>query len=153
MQKDFQEQLIKGKITEIIFQQMMVQMGKYTILPLGYESVLPELIERHNSEILKPLRSAPDFVLIPRDENDENILIVEIKFRRHITAKNNLEIASEQNRRWNPSYLFVATPDCFYFDKCVDIIRNNGIMNPLQEWFVSSKLQTKYLNMLNKFLG
>jgi hypothetical protein len=102
---------------------------------------------------LKPIRTAPDFVLIPKDENDENVLIVEVKFRTDIKKKDNLEIAREQNKRWNPSFLFVATPNCFYFDKCIEVIKNNGIMNPFDENFISSKLQTKYLKILNKFLN
>lgn len=152
MQKDFQENLIKGKIAELIFQQMMAESEKHTILPLGYERVLPGLLDRHNNDILKPIRTAPDFVLIPKDENDDNILIVEVKFRKSITAKNNLEVASEQNKRWNPSYLFVATSNRFYFNKCEEIVKNKGMMEELEDVFVSQKLQTKYLKILNRFL-
>jgi len=152
MSKDFHFQLIKGKIAELVFQQMWADAGKYTILPLGYERVLPGLLDWHNSPILKPIRTAPDFVLIPKDENDENILIVEVKFNSRISAKKNLEIAKEQNKRWNPSFLFIATPDRFYFNRCDKIIENEGMMSALSESYVSFKLQHKYLELLNKFL-
>lgn len=152
MQKDFQKQLIKGKIVELIFQQMWADAGEYTILPLGYERVLPGLLDRHNSEILKPIRTAPDFVLIPKDEKDDNILIVEVKFRKHPENRKDLYlITTEQNKRWNPSYLFVATLKNFYFGKCDEIIKNRSIKK-LDEKYVSLNLQNKYLKMINEFL-
>jgi hypothetical protein len=152
MQNDFQKQLIKGKIAELVFQQMIAEAGKYTILPLGYEQILPGLVDWHNNDILKPIRSAPDFVLIPKDEADENILIVEVKFRRSITRKDNFERASEQNKRWNPSYLLVATPGRFYFGKCAEIIKKNGMMGELSDGYVPFKMQEKYINILKEFL-
>ncbi len=151
MQKDFEKQLIKGKIAEIIFQQMWADAGKYTILPLGYESVLPGLLERRSSEILKPIRSAPDFILIPKDEKDDNILIVEVKFSRNPEAFNRLrEVVLEQNKRWNPSYMFIASLKRFYFGKCNDILSNKCI-KPLEEKFVPFNLQEKYLKLLKEF--
>ncbi len=152
MQKDFQKQLIKGKIAELVFQQMWAEAGKYTILPLGYEQILPGLLDWHDNDILKPIRTAPDFVLIPKDESDENILIIEVKFRRSITAKDNLERATEQNKRWNPSFLFVATPERFYFGKCAEIIKNNGRMEVLSDEYISYKTQDKYSKILKEFL-
>jgi hypothetical protein len=152
MQNDFQTNLIKGKIAELIFQQMFAEAGKYTILPLGYERVLPGLLDWHNNDILKPIRSAPDFVLIPKDEKDENILIVEVKFRTHITLEDNLERASEQNKRWNPSYMFVATLERFYFGKCAEIIERHGMMGELSDMYAPVDMQEKYLNILKEFL-
>lgn len=152
MSKDFQKQLIKGKIAELVFQQMWAEAGKYTILPLGYEQILPGLLDWHNNDILKPIRTAPDFVLIPKDENDENILIVEVKFRKSITAKDNLERAMEQNKRWNPSFLFVATPDRFYFGKCIEVIKNNGRMEVLSDVYIPYKIQDRYSKILKEFL-
>jgi len=151
MQKDFQKQLIKGKIAEIIFQQMWAEASLYTIIPLGYERVLPGLLDRHNSKILKPIRSAPDFVLIPKDEKDNNILIVEVKFRKHLEKNNRLrEVAVEQNKRWNPSYLFIASLNGFYFGKCDEILKENAIKK-LEEKYISLKIQNKYLELLNEF--
>jgi hypothetical protein len=153
MQKNFQEQLIKGKIAELIFQQMWAEVGNYTILPLGYERILPGLLDRHNNDILKPIRTAPDFVLIPKDEKDDNILIVEVKFRKHPENDHGLkELATEQNKRWNPSYLFLASLENFYFGKCDEIIKD-GSMHKLKEEYVPMFLQEKYLKMLNEFLN
>lgn len=153
MQKDFERQLIKGKIAEMIFQQMWVDAGKYTILPLGYERVLPGLLNWRNNKVLKPIRTAPDFVLIPKDEKDDNIMIVEVKFRSRAEEYNTLKkTVNEQNKRWNPSYLFIATLKKFYFDRCDNIIRN-GKIKGLSNELIPFKVQEKYLRLLKEFLG
>ena len=153
MQKDFQKQLIKGKIAEMIFQQMWAEINQYTILPLGYERVLPGLLERSQNKILKPIRTAPDFVLIPKDEKDDNIMIVEVKFRRKAESRNKLkEIAMEQNKRWNPSYLFVASLKTFYFDRC-DVLLKKGSIGKLDADIIPQKIQDKYIELLNSFLA
>jgi Holliday junction resolvase-like predicted endonuclease len=152
MQKDFQKQLIKGRIAELVFQQMISEAGKYTILPLGYERVLPGLLDYSHNEILKPIRTAPDFVLIPKDENDENIMIVEVKYRKNGENGNRIkEVAIEQNKRWNPSYLFIATHKAFYFERCDRMIKN-GTLSQLDYNLVPEKIQKKYLELLNGFL-
>jgi len=153
MQPDFQKQLIKGKIAEIIFQQMWAEVGKYTILPLGYERILPGLLDRHNNEVLKPIRTAPDFVLIPKDEKDENIMIVEVKFKKNPDLGDYVyNNAVEQNKRWNPSYLFIASLEHFYFDKCDKIISARTI-SKLSVNYVPSEIQEKYLKIIEEFLN
>lgn len=41
---EFAEGLIKGKIAEIIFTQMFRAEGKYSVIPFGYENLIPSLI-------------------------------------------------------------------------------------------------------------
>ncbi|PLX27140.1 hypothetical protein C0583_04535 [Candidatus Parcubacteria bacterium] len=152
MKNNFQKQLIKGKIAELIFQQMFAEAKQYTILPLGYERVLPGLLDYSSNNILKPIRSAPDFVLVPKDEKDENIMIVEVKFRKHPETSNNLlKIAKEQNKRWNPSYLFIASLKGFYFGRCDLIIKNRKI-EKLSEELIPKKYQDRYCKMVSDFL-
>ena len=152
MQKDFEKQLIKGKIAELVFQQMWAEIKKYTILPLGYERVLPGLLDRSNNKALKPIRSAPDFVLIPKDEHDENILIVEVKYRKHPETGNDLlKVAKEQNKRWKPSYLFIASLKGFYYGRCDQIIKNKKIER-LHSDLIPEDIQDKYIEMIKEFL-
>jgi len=151
MKNNFQTNLVKGKIAETIFQQMWSDIGTHTILPLGYERVVPGLIDYHNSDSLKTIRSAPDFVLIPKDEKDKNIIIVEVKYRNHLDVYNIVEIAKEQYKRWNPSYLFVITLNGFYFDRCDKIIKKTFI-SKLSKKVASQNLQDKYLDMIKYFL-
>jgi hypothetical protein len=152
MQKDFEKQLIKGRVAELVFQQMWSELRTHTILPLGYERVLPGLLERSDNKALKPIRSAPDFVLIPKDDKDDNIMIVEVKFRKHPETGNNLlNIAAEQNKRWSPSYLFIASLKGFYWGRCDLIIKNRKI-EKLDTELIPSKIQEKYRKIINEFL-
>jgi len=48
----FIKDLVKGKIAEIIFEQMFRESGRYTILHSGYEYTLPELAQyQHLAEV------------------------------------------------------------------------------------------------------
>lgn len=48
----FIKDLIKGKIAEIIFEQMFRESARYTILHSGYEYTLPELAQyQHLAEV------------------------------------------------------------------------------------------------------
>lgn len=150
--KDFQKKLIKGKIAEEIFHQMFIEDGKYVVIPFGYEKVLPELVRFKDKSLLSSIKDSPDFVLSYKDESVEDILLVEVKYRYRINTKENLQMAKEQNKRWSPSCLFVASLNGFHFDKCSDVIKNNGIMNHLSEKMVSKSLQFKYLKLLAEFI-
>ena len=74
MSIDFSRNLIKGRIAEVIFEQMIRERGdeeKYTIIPFGYEHTVPTLEQyRHLAEIPKiidNIAGAPDFILISKD--------------------------------------------------------------------------------------
>jgi len=40
---DFSRDLIKGRIAEVIFEQMFREQGQYTVIPFGYEQTVPTL--------------------------------------------------------------------------------------------------------------
>lgn len=65
---DFSRNLVKGRIAETLFEQMLRDAGCFTILAFGYESVLPELAHRQNDlhaeETMEIIRRAPDFAVI-----------------------------------------------------------------------------------------
>jgi hypothetical protein len=42
----FARNLVKGKIAETIFAQMLREAGDFTVLEFGYEKVIPELVQR-----------------------------------------------------------------------------------------------------------
>lgn len=150
MDDSFAENLIKGKIAEVIFAQMFRDDDKYSVIPFGYENTMPELINRGASDIAKKVKenisSAPDFVLI-LDERE--IYLVEVKYRKSLEPENLLEIATNQKAKWNPSWIFLATLDGFYFDSCSKIIDQQGAMKILG--FISKDSQRKYLKLLNRF--
>jgi len=41
---DFARNLVKGKIAETIFAQMLRETGSFTVLEFGYEKIIPDLV-------------------------------------------------------------------------------------------------------------
>ena len=153
MQKDFSKQLIKGKIAEMVFDQMFREAGKYTVIPFGYESIVPELMQytkqTEYKALLENIRNAPDFALV--SHNPKEVFLVEIKYRSKIDLEEIKRSADDICERWKLAWLFVATPDGFYFDACTDIVES-GRMTPLTHEYVDKDLQEKYVALLKEFI-
>ncbi len=154
MDATFVKDLIKGKIAEIIFEQMFRESGEYTILHSGYEYTLPELAQyQHLTEIkavIENIRNAPDFVLISQDK--KRVYLVEVKYRRNRNPRELKKICENTLQIWNPSWLFVASPDGFFFEPCNDVVnKNDGQIGPLYDKWVKNDVQSEYLKLLNQF--
>ncbi len=153
MDPKFPEKLIKGKITEAIFEQMFRDQGEFDVIRNGYEYKTPELAQNllslDHKEYINKLRHAPDFILLSHDK--KQVFLVEVKFRsRH--DDNLIEEARRLNEAYGPCYLFVATHEKFYFQSCKDIVQNNAISEELSSTWISNLLQDKYLTLLNTFI-
>ncbi len=151
---EFSKELIKGKIAEMIFEQMLRDAGCFTILAFGYENILPELMHRQQDmktqETMEIIRRAPDFAVINNETHD--VTLIEVKYRRNFTSRKVLEIAERMHDSWKPSYLFLATPECFYFDKAITITKEGGKIRPFEHKNIPQELQQKYLGLLNDFM-
>ena len=149
----FSEDLIKGKIAETIFEQMFREAGKFTIIPFGYESIVPDLSQCKKfskaQKVIDNIRHSPDFVLI--SQSKESVYLVEVKYRSEFFKESMKKLAIKQKSRWHPSWIFVATLSGFHFDNCSNIIKNDGDVAELEDWLISKELQNKYLNLLKKF--
>ncbi|MBS3904201.1 MAG: hypothetical protein KGZ39_02620 [Simkania sp.] len=152
---EFSEQLIKGKIAELIFSQMFRNSKKFTVIPFGYENTFPEIAQyaymADNTQVLDTIRSAPDFALVSHDKRD--VYLVEVKYRSFIDEKHVKEMAENIQNRWKSVQLFIATPKGFYFGDCEHILASNGVMYPLDLDWVSEKDQEGYIKLLNEFIG
>jgi len=152
---DFSRKLLKGKIGEMIFEQMMNETGMFTVLPFGYENVLPELAQHQHDmkaeEAMEVIRRAPDFVVINNDTHD--VYLVEVKYRSRISADDNLFEAERMFRSWKPAYLFLVTPHGFYFDSAKNIIHKKGVIESLGTEHFSKELQEKYIDLLKEFVS
>ncbi len=151
---NFSKQLVKGKIAEMIFEQMLRDAGGFTVLGFGYEKVLPELA-RHQHDIeaertMEIIRRAPDFAVIKQD--DSKVYLIEVKFMRDKSDRKVLEAAQKMLSSWDPSYLFIATPEGFFMDAARTIITNNGKIETLKSETISKDLQENYLKLLNSFI-
>ncbi|MDE2037912.1 MAG: hypothetical protein KGI69_01650 [Patescibacteria group bacterium] len=148
------ESFLKGKIGEFVFEEMFRRAGRFTVLPFGYEKTLPEVAQRVDhvryKHILENIRSAPDFVIISHDA--ANVYMVEVKYRTTKTAEEMLEIAKGIQKRWTAIWVFLATPDGFYFDSCTDIVKNGGAMARLNTGWVDEETQREFGELLRKFV-
>lgn len=154
MNTTFSHKLIKGKIAEIIFEQMFREMNKFTIIPFGYESTLPEIAQNsHRVEyqfVLDQIRTAPDFAIVSHDKTE--VFLVEVKYFTSHTDKEIKAIAEKIHRKWKVVWLFVATPQGFYFDSCTKIIKNEGSLTRLDTSWVNQELQDSSLQILKDFI-
>jgi len=150
---DFSRNLIKGKIAEMIFERMFTESGEFTILRSGYEYTLPELAQyRQLPEVekyIENVRKIPDFILISDDR--KRAFIVEVKYRTQRDDENISKIACDTLKIWNPSWLFVASPDGFFFSPCNAVKKNKGKIGQLPESWINKEIQDKYLKLMNEF--
>ncbi|MBF0206767.1 MAG: hypothetical protein HQK53_07735 [Oligoflexia bacterium] len=151
---NFSKNLVKGRIAETLFEQMLRDAGCFTILSFGYEQIIPELAHRHDDvkaqETMEIIRRAPDFAVINNETHD--VFLIEVKYLMRPTQSTILTDAKRMFESWRPSYLFLATPDGFFFDKASDIVKNNGDIKPFSHPQISTELQKKYTQLLNEFI-
>lgn len=149
---DFSRSLIKGRIAEVIFEQMLRAEKEFTIIQFGYEHTIPTLAQYQHlakvKEVIDNVRNAPDFILISNDK--ERVFLVEVKYRADINTEEIKKTAIDLLKKWDHSWLFVATPKCFFFSPCHQIV-NEGKIETLGETWVVKSLQADYLKLLNEF--
>ncbi len=156
--QDFNHGFITGKIAELIFEMMLKDAGRFTVVRFGYEYTIPQIAQyQHKAKVKKVLdniRNTPDFILISNEKMEESNLevhTVEVKYRTSPNKKELVEIAEKMLETWDPSWLFVASPKGFFFTPCNDIVENKGNMWPLSDKWVEPSLKAKYLELLNDF--
>lgn len=150
----FSESLIKGKIGETIFEQMLRETNNFTILPFGYEKVLPAVIYEQGgtteSPALEAIRRAPDFCVIDHDTHE--VSLIEVKYMRVLKREYVLADAQKIAAAWKPALLFVATQNGFYYGAAADIIEHGGEIAPFPPEIIAKELQDKYLALLNAYI-
>ena len=148
----FTKNLVKGRVAETVFSQMLRNAECFTVLEFGYEKVIPDLLQYnhgHEDPIIETLRTAPDFAVI--NQETKEVRLVEVKYRRSLNPINIKKIAEKMHASWNPSYLFVATLDGFYFDEVNKIIENEGQITLLVHPRIPTEVQQQYLQILRDF--
>lgn len=148
----FARNLVKGKIAETIFAQMLRESGDFTVLEFGYEKIVPELVQEgynENKETLEILRTSPDFAVI--NKKTKGVSLVEVKYLHRLNAEYVYRYAHRMAESWNPSFLFMATQEGFFFDEVSKIIQNNGVIAPLHHPQISPQIQEEYLKILRDF--
>ncbi len=150
----FARNLVKGKIAETVFAQMLRSTGSFTVLEFGYEKIIPELVGRGkggDSEMVETLRTAPDFAVI--NNITKEVHLIEVKYRAKFINQNVLDIAERMSRNWNPSYLFLASEEGFYFGEVKSLVENGGDIKRLDHPQIPAETQAEFLKILNDFEG
>jgi len=151
-QIDFSRKLIKGKIAEVIFEQMIREEGQYTVIPFGYEHTMPTLSQYRNiaevPKIIDNIADAPDFALVSEDKT--KIYLVEVKYQKTFDLKKVKEYAQKLSERWEYPWLFMATPQKFYCGMAKNILKDESIHELSENW-VNKDRQVAYLKLLNEF--
>ena len=148
----FTRNLVKGRVAETIFSQMLRNADCFTVLEFGYEKVIPDLLQYnhgHDDPVIETLRTAPDFAIINTETKE--VRLVEVKYRRRLIDSDIKTCAEKMHASWNPSYLFLATLNGFYFDEVSKIIDNDGRISPLVHKNIPSEVQEEYLKILRDF--
>jgi hypothetical protein len=148
----FARNLVKGKIAETVFAQMLRSTGQFTVLEFGYEKIIPELVQQGdegNNDMVETLRTAPDFAVI--NKKTKEVHLIEVKYRHSFNNKNVLDIAKRMSKSWNPSYLFLASKEGFYFGEVKEIVKNKGKISPLNHPQITTATQQSFLKILNDF--
>ena len=154
-QKDFAKKLIKGRIAEVVFEQMLRETGEFTVLPFGYEYTFPKVAQMkknfENGDVIDVLKTSPDFVVIENETNE--VRLVEVKYKSQRVSSEIKKDAEKIYMSWKPAYLFIASPDGFYFDSVENIKKNEGKINSLNFPHITLELQQEFLDILNNFEG
>ena len=83
----------------------------------------------------------------------KEVHLIEVKYRARFINQNVLDIAERMSRNWNPSYLFLASEEGFYFGEVRSLIENGGDIKRLDHPQIPYKIQTEFLKILNEFEG
>jgi len=138
----------------MIFDQMFRKAGYYTVIPFGYETIIPELIQYTNQsdrkELIDNIRSAPDFALVSHDP--KQVLLVEVKYRSRIDIEEIRKTAQLICERWKLVWLFVASPDGFYFNSCNELGEKSEL-TPLSDKMISRNVQDEFLALIKDFIS
>lgn len=126
----FARNLVKGKIAETIFAQMLRETSQFTVLEFGYEKLVPELVQQgynENNGLVETLRSAPDFAVIYKTKRE--VRLIEVKYQKELNNSFTLKAATRMHASWNPSYLFIATLNGFFSMKSVRLSKKMAIFD------------------------
>lgn len=152
----FTHELIKGKVAELIFAQMIRSIPDYTILEFGYEKTLPSLAQMHpkspsTAKTMEIIKTAPDFTII--NHTSHEVHLIEVKYMGTVTNSKVLSAAKKIQKSWKRAALFIASPDGFYFDTVENVIKNKGAITEFKHPKITAKAQGQYLELLNEFIA
>lgn len=151
---EYAKEIAGNNLTDSIFKAIFTEAGTFTVIPLHDEHTKAQL-QRYNhiveiQALMRNPASAPGYLLISKDK--KRIYIVDVIYRTHRIAKEIKQRALDTHKTWNTAWLFIASPDGFYFGPCSQIAHDNGFIGGLFDQWVPSEMQQTYLASLNSKL-
>lgn len=150
----FSKNLIKGRVAEHVFEQLLRDTDQFTVLSFGYEKVLPELAQNQRSikaeETMEIIRTAPDYAVINHETKE--VHLIEVKYRAKLSSSDVLSLAKRMLSSWKTAHLFIATPEGFFTDEVQKIVDNNGEISRLEHKQIPRELQDEYTDLMMTFL-
>ncbi|MFT7591485.1 MAG: hypothetical protein ACI9UJ_001408 [bacterium] len=152
----FTHELIKGRIAEIIFSQMLRGSRAFNVIDFGYEKTIPELTHLRNktdntNKAIEAVRRAPDFAVLNLETHE--VTLIEVKYMNKMTPGRVNGVVRKMETTWKQASLFIATPVGFFYDTLTNISKNKGRVSPLEHKNIPLKTQEQYLKLLNEFIG
>ena len=151
----FEENLIKGKIVETIFQQMFIETDKYELY--SFEATVDLSSIQHLSHhkdiqnILDGSSPVPQCIIVPKGKDE--VYIINTLYSESYHSNDLIDQARDSHDKWEYSWLFLATRYHFHFDSCWNIMNSNGHMDLLPYTWIPRDIQDKYKSLLHQFLG
>ena len=146
---EFQFNLMKGKIVEMIVQNIFEHCG-YQVYPYGHESTLGKLKEnfknyKNHNETLEKIRCTPDFVTY--NPKNENTALIEVKYRN--CEKEEFQADYEKYRKhWNDCLILLvnpSSPNKYY----IQFIKE---LKPTKEFYNKNQHKKVYYYNINNFV-
>ena len=119
--RKFIDALLKGNIFKDIVKLLLEKSG-YTVYPYGYESTFSTIKaslakDTKNSRTVRRIRSSPDLLVFDEQRND--LILVEVKMRKHLEPNIKRRIIETLKEFWGDSILVLVVPkdNVFYAQK------------------------------------
>jgi hypothetical protein len=159
-QKDFPENMIKGRLAETVFELMFREGTEFDIYPLGYEHSIPILYQfrdhpkykEHRSlidKLINNFNDTPDFLIVKSDKS--RVYAVEVKYQAQYNQEEIMRIAEKVNQKWDLAWFFLATNGGFFFDPINNVLNHKNQISPLSPTWIPAELQEKYLKLIQVY--
>jgi len=158
-QNNFAESMLKGRMAETLFEELMRQSGNI-VYRFGYEAIVQNLTQLEEkfdrySEVGERIRAIPDFIVIDKTGRPA---FVEVKFRfRPEPHPSDLKKFELLDKYWSAKLVLINCWEQPYF-RVADppYIKNKKlILSPLFEeknWRIDKKIYDEYEVLVHKYL-
>ena len=159
-QKNFAENMLKGRMAETLFEELMRQSGNI-VYRFGYEAIVQNLTQLETkfdrySEVGERIRAIPDFIVVDKKGKP---VFVEVKFRwKPELHESDYKMLGKIDKFWSAKIVFLNCWEQPYFRVCDPPYVNKEkklLLKPLPsetDWRIDKKLYAEYENLVHRYL-